>query len=61
MLIGWREQTAYWVIALAYICVGAGTGLALTPASRALTSSVPVTRVGMASGTSISSATSVAP
>jgi EmrB/QacA subfamily drug resistance transporter len=52
MLIGWREQTAYWVIALAYICVGAGTGLALTPASRALTSSVPVTRVGMASGTS---------
>jgi Na+/melibiose symporter-like transporter len=52
MLIGWREETAYWVIALAYICVGAGTGLALTPASRALTSSVPVTRVGMASGTS---------
>jgi DHA2 family multidrug resistance protein-like MFS transporter len=52
MLVGWREQTPYWLIALAYICVGAGTGLALTPASRALTSSVPVTRVGMASGTS---------
>ena len=52
MLVGWGEETAYWVVALAYVLVGAGAGLALTPASRALTSSVPVTRVGMASGTS---------
>jgi EmrB/QacA subfamily drug resistance transporter len=52
MLIGWGEQTEYWVIALAYSLVGAGAGLALAPASRSLTSSVPVTRVGMASGTS---------
>ena len=52
MLVGWGEETPYWIIAVAYSCVGAGTGLALTPASRALTSSVPVTRVGMASGTS---------
>lgn len=51
MLVGWREETAYSVIALAYVLVGAGAGLAMTPASRALTSSVPVTKVGMASGT----------
>lgn len=52
MLIGWREGTPYWMVAIAYILVGAGAGLALTPASRSLTSSVPVKRVGMASGTS---------
>lgn len=51
MLVGWGEDTAYWVIALAYVLVGTGAGLALTPASRALTSSVPVDRVGMASAT----------
>ena len=51
MLVGWREQTAYWIIAVAYVLVGTGAGLVMTPASRALTSSVPVTRVGMASGT----------
>jgi DHA2 family multidrug resistance protein-like MFS transporter len=51
MLVGWGEETAYAVIALAYVLVGAGAGLAMTPASRALTSSVPVTKVGMASGT----------
>jgi len=51
MLVAWREQTAYWVVAVAYVLVGTGAGLVMTPASRALTSSVPVTRVGMASGT----------
>ncbi len=52
MLVAWREATPYGLIALAYVLVGAGAGMALTPASRSLTSSVPVTRVGMASGTS---------
>ena len=51
MLVAWREGTAYWVVGLAYALVGIGAGLALTPASRALTSSVPVKRVGMASAT----------
>ena len=34
-----------------YVFIGAGVGLAGTPASHSLTGSVPVTRVGMASGT----------
>lgn len=52
MLIFWREGTSYFFIGLAYLLVGIGTGLALTPASHSLTGSVPVSRVGMASGTS---------
>ena len=52
MLIGWREGTAYWVVGLAYLLMGGGAGFALTAASRALMSSIPVTRVGMGSGTS---------
>ncbi|MBM2823819.1 MAG: putative transporter, partial [Thermoleophilia bacterium] len=36
---------------LAYGFIGIGIGLAGTPASHSLTSSVPVTRAGMASGT----------
>ena len=51
MLIAWKENTPYWQVGLAYLLVGVGAALVLTPASRALTSSVPVTRVGMASGT----------
>jgi MFS transporter, DHA2 family, multidrug resistance protein len=52
MLALWREGTPYWQVGLAYALVGAGVGIALAPASRALTSSVPVDRVGMASATS---------
>ncbi len=51
MLLIWDEGAPYWQIALAYIFVGAGVGLAGTPASHSLTGSVPVTRAGMASGT----------
>ena len=51
MLFGWRVGTSYPLIGLAYFLVGAGVGLALAPASRSLTGSVPVRRVGMASGT----------
>ncbi len=51
MLIAWKENTPYWQVGLAYLLIGVGAALVLTPASRALTSSVPVTRVGMASGT----------
>jgi len=51
MLLLWGEGSPYWVVALGYVFVGVGVGLAGTPASRSLTGSVPVTRAGMASGT----------
>jgi MFS-type transporter involved in bile tolerance (Atg22 family) len=51
MLFLWQEGTSFWIVALAFVLVGIGIGLSGTPASRSLTGSVPVTRVGMASGT----------
>jgi MFS transporter, DHA2 family, multidrug resistance protein len=51
MLLLWKENIAYWKVALGYAFIGIGVGLAGTPASHSLTGSVPVTRVGMASGT----------
>jgi hypothetical protein len=51
MLLLWRDGTPYWLVALGYAFVGIGVGFAGTPASHSLTGSVPVTRVGMASGT----------
>jgi len=51
MLVLWKENIPYWVVALPYIFLGIGVGLAGTPSSNSLTGSVPVTRVGMASGT----------
>lgn len=51
MLLLWDDGSAYWQVALAYALVGAGVGFAGTPASHSLTGSVPVRRVGMASGT----------
>jgi len=51
MLLLWKEHISYWKVGLAYAFVGIGVGLAGTPASHSLTASVPVKRVGMASGT----------
>jgi MFS transporter, DHA2 family, multidrug resistance protein len=51
MLLVWKEGTSYWEIAIAYVFIGIGVGFAGTPASHSLTSSVPVRRAGMASGT----------
>src|SRR6476620_311509 len=51
MLLLWKEGIDYWKVALGYSFVGIGVGLAGTPASHSLTGSVPVRRVGMASGT----------
>jgi MFS family permease len=51
MLLLWREGIPYWEVGLAYAFVGVGVGFAGTPASHSLTGSVPVRRVGMASGT----------
>jgi MFS transporter, DHA2 family, multidrug resistance protein len=51
MLLFWNAGIPYWPVGVGYALVGLGVGLAGTPASRSLTASVPVTRVGMASGT----------
>ena len=51
MLLLWNESSPYWIVGLGYAFVGIGVGFAGTPASHSLTGSVPVTRVGMASGT----------
>jgi MFS family permease len=51
MLLLWTEGAAYWRVGMGYALVGIGVGLAGTPASHSLTGSVPVRRVGMASGT----------
>jgi len=51
MLLVWKEGSSYWEIAIAYVFIGIGVGFAGTPASHSLTSSVPVRRAGMASGT----------
>ncbi len=51
MLVFWKENISYWVVAIPYVFLGIGVGLSGTPSSNSLTGSVPVTRVGMASGT----------
>jgi MFS transporter, DHA2 family, multidrug resistance protein len=51
MLLLWQQHISYWKVGLAYALIGIGVGFAGTPASHALTGSVPVRRVGMASGT----------
>jgi DHA2 family multidrug resistance protein-like MFS transporter len=51
MLLLWKEGIPYWLVGLAYVFLGTGVGLGGTPSSNSLTASVPVTRVGMASGT----------
>lgn len=51
MLLLWEEGSSYLQIGIAYAFLGVGVGLAGTPASHALTGSVPVHRAGMASAT----------
>lgn len=51
MFVLWKEGIPYWKVALGYALMGIGVGLAGTPASHSLTSSVPVSRAGMASAT----------
>jgi MFS transporter, DHA2 family, multidrug resistance protein len=51
MLLLWKDGISYWKVGLGYALIGAGVGFAGTPASHSLTSSVPVSRAGMASGT----------
>ena len=51
MLVLWGDHIPYWKIGLPFALIGSGIGFAGTPASHSLTGSVPVHRVGMASGT----------
>ncbi len=51
MLLLWKEGIPYWKVGVGYGLIGIGVGLAGPPTSNALTGSVPVSRVGMASGT----------
>jgi len=51
MFFLWGEGTPYWIVAIPLCLMGIGVGLAGTPSSNSLTGSVPVRRVGMASGT----------
>jgi DHA2 family multidrug resistance protein-like MFS transporter len=51
MLALWEDGISYWKVGLGYAFIGIGVGFAGTPASRSLTSAVPVKRAGMASGT----------
>jgi MFS transporter, DHA2 family, multidrug resistance protein len=51
MLLLWKDDISYWKVGLGYAFIGVGVGFAGTPASHSLTSSVPVRRAGMASGT----------
>jgi MFS family permease len=51
MLLLWDEGASYWIVMIPLLLLGVGVGLAGTPSSNSLTGSVPVTRVGMASGT----------
>lgn len=51
MLLLWDVNSNYFIVGTSYALVGIGVGLAGTPASHALTDSVPVSKVGMASGT----------
>ncbi len=48
----WRQDTPYWLVGAGFFVIGCGAAFAMTPASRALTDSTPVRRVGMASATS---------
>jgi dipeptide/tripeptide permease len=49
MLVTWKSGTSIWWVLVAYALVGTGVGLAATPASRSLMSSVPPSRGGMGS------------
>jgi EmrB/QacA subfamily drug resistance transporter len=51
MLIFWKQSIPYWKVGVGYALLGIGVGLAGPPTSNVLTGSVPVKRVGMASGT----------
>jgi MFS family permease len=50
-MLAWTSSTGMPLVCVTFAVLGIGVGLAGTPASHAITGSVPVTRAGMASGT----------
>jgi len=48
----WNPTTPYALVGFGFLVIGSGAAFAMTPASRALTESTPVRKVGMASATS---------
>jgi MFS family permease len=48
----WNPETSYPLVGFGFLTIGSGAAFAMTPASRALTESTPVRKVGMASATS---------
>ncbi|MFT4219569.1 MAG: MFS transporter [Microbacterium sp.] len=48
----WREHTPYPLLGIGFFVIGLGVTFVMTPSRRALTSSTPVQRAGMASATS---------
>ncbi len=50
-MLFWSPSTPFWYVCIGYLVIGIGSGFAMTPASRAITESTPVRRVGMASAT----------
>lgn len=51
-MLFWREGITYPLIGTAFFAIGCGVSFVTTASSRALTSSTPIRRVGMASATS---------
>lgn len=51
-MLFWREGSPYPLLGFSFLAIGAGAAFVITSSSRALTSSTPVRRVGMASATS---------
>lgn len=51
MFFLWGSDIPYVLVAIPPVLMGAGVGLAQTPSAHSLTGSVPMQRVGMASGT----------
>ncbi|MEZ5125005.1 MAG: MFS transporter [Thermoleophilia bacterium] len=51
MFFLWGPDIPYVLVAIPLLLMGAGVGLAQTPSAHSLTGSVPIQRVGMASGT----------
>jgi len=48
----WNPTTPYALVGFGFLAIGSGAAFAMTPASRGLTESTPVRKVGMASATS---------
>ncbi len=51
-MLFWREHSPYILLGFSFLAIGSGAAFVITSSSRALTSSTPVRRVGMASATS---------